>query len=71
MRWFSVPKMAVSLPLAILAAFSLVGINETGYTRSTAALEDIAHSQQTRAAVSLLLQNMLDAETGQRGYLLT
>lgn len=71
MPWFSVPKMAVSLPLAILAAFSLVGINETGYTRSTAALEDITHSQQTRAAVSQLLQNMLDAETGQRGYLLT
>ena len=71
MRWFSVPKMAVSLPLVILAAFALVGINETGYSRSTAALEDIAHSQQTRAAVSQLLQNMLDAETGQRGYLLT
>lgn len=71
MTWFSVPKMAVSLPLAILAAFSLVGINETGYSRSTAALEDISQSQRTRAAVSQLLQNMLDAETGQRGYLLT
>ena len=71
MRWFSVPKMAISLPLAILAALTLVGINETGYTRSSTALADISKSQQTRANVNQLLMYMLDAETGQRGFLLT
>jgi signal transduction histidine kinase/uncharacterized protein (UPF0297 family) len=71
MRWFAIPKMAISMPLAILAASVLIGINETGYNRSLKAAEDIMEAQQTRAAVNKLLQNMLDAETGQRGYLLT
>jgi signal transduction histidine kinase len=63
--------MAISMPLAILAACVLIGINETGYNRSITAAQDIMEAQQTRAAVNKLLQNMLDAETGQRGYLLT
>jgi len=71
MRWFAIPKMAISMPLAILAACVLIGINETGYNRSITAAQDIMEAQQTRAAVNKLLQNMLDAETGQRGYLLT
>ena len=71
MRWFSIPKMAISLPLAILAAVTLVGINETGYMRSSTALADISKSQQTRSDVNQLLMYMLDAETGQRGFLLT
>ncbi len=71
MRWFAIPKMAISMPLAILAACVLIGINETGHNRSITAAQDIMEAQQTRAAVNKLLQNMLDAETGQRGYLLT
>ena len=35
MRSFSMPKMAISLLLAILASVILIGINETGYNRST------------------------------------
>jgi signal transduction histidine kinase len=65
------PKMAISLPLAILAAVLLVGINETGYVRSVAALEDFTEAQQNTNQLSKLLQLMVDAETGQRGYLLT
>ena len=30
MRWFPMPKMAISLALALLAACILIGINETG-----------------------------------------
>lgn len=63
--------MAISLPLALLAACILIMINETGYNRSVAALDGMAQVQETRAAVNRLLQHMLDAETGQRGYLLT
>ncbi|RTD94307.1 CHASE3 domain-containing protein [Variovorax atrisoli] len=63
--------MAVSLLLAALAALALVGINEAGYRQSTRALADIDEAQQVRGTLNQLLQNMLDAETGQRGYLLT
>ncbi|KQP18219.1 CHASE3 domain-containing protein [Pseudorhodoferax sp. Leaf267] len=63
--------MAISLPLALLAASILIAINETGYNRSVAALNSMAQVQETRGAVNRLLQHMLDAETGQRGYLLT
>ena len=63
--------MALSLPMALLAAMVLVGINETGHMRSQDAVEQMTHGQDTRKAVNLLLQSMLDAETGQRGYLLT
>ncbi|MFT3720502.1 CHASE3 domain-containing protein [Pseudorhodoferax sp.] len=63
--------MAISLPLALLATVALIVINETGHSRAMEALASMSHVQQTRAAVTQLLQRMLDAETGQRGYLLT
>lgn len=77
MRWFSMPKfltspnMAISMVLAVVAAGVLIFINETGYKRSTAALDEIASASLTRGSLNKLLQHMLDAETGQRGYLLT
>lgn len=70
MRWTSLHKIAISLPLAVLAALALVGINEAGYQGSHIALAQLAHSQATHASVNRLLQSMLDAETGHRGYLL-
>jgi signal transduction histidine kinase len=66
-----VRKMALSLPTALLAGMVLVGINETGYNRSQDAVEQMAYGLTTRKDVSTLLKNMLDAESGQRGYLLT
>lgn len=71
MHWLAPPRMAVSLLLAALAALALVGINEAGYRQSTRALADIDEAQQVRGTLNKILQNMLDAETGQRGYLLT
>ncbi len=62
---------AVSLILAVLAAAVLIGINETGYRQSSDALDRIEESTRTRNAVNQLLQLVLDAETGSRGYLLT
>ncbi|EJE49243.1 signal transduction histidine kinase [Acidovorax sp. CF316] len=66
-----VRKMALSLPMALLAALVLVGINEVGHMRSQGAVTQMAHGQVTHGALNRLLQSMLDAETGQRGYLLT
>lgn len=71
MRWSQLRRLAISLPLAILAAVLLVGINEAGYKRSRDALADLSHIHNARTSISQLLQHMLDAETGLRGYLLT
>ena len=68
---FALPRVAISLILAVLAAAVLIGINETGHLQSTRALERIDQSARTRNTVHQLLQHMLDAETGSRGYLLT
>src|SRR6059058_5616385 len=57
--------------LALLAALVLIGINETGYRESSDALARIESSTRTRNEVNRLLQQMLDAETGSRGFLLT
>lgn len=71
MRSYSLPKMAIILALAVLAACVLIGINETGYNQSSGALDDIADAAKTRGSLNRLLQQVLDAETGSRGYLLT
>jgi signal transduction histidine kinase len=71
MRSFSMPRMAISLALALLAASILIGINETGYNQSAEALDEIAEASRSRASLNRVLQNVLDAETGSRGYLLT
>ena len=57
--------------MALLAAMVLVGINEVGHMRSQDAVEQLVQGLTTRSDVNKLLQSMLDAETGQRGYLLT
>jgi signal transduction histidine kinase len=67
----ALPRMAISLPLAVLAAFSLLTVNEVSFRQSTAAAANIEEAQKTRSTLNKLLQNLVDAETGQRGYLLT
>ena len=71
MKKMTLPKMAISLPLAVLAAFCLLTINEVSFRQSTAAAATIEQAQKTRSTLNRLMQNLLDAETGQRGYLLT
>lgn len=71
MRWLALPKMALSLLLATVAAAAAVGINEAGYAQSHRALAAVGEAQQERLALTTLMQNVVDAETGQRGYLLT
>jgi signal transduction histidine kinase len=71
LRFLHIRQLGVSLVLATLAACVLVGINEIGYSQSAQALDEIAQYTQTRSALSRLLQHVVDAETGSRGYLLT
>jgi signal transduction histidine kinase len=68
---FRSTRGAISLILALLAALVLIGINETGYQQSTDALDRIEQYTRTRNVVNRLLLQVLDAETGSRGYLLT
>jgi len=65
------PKIAISLPLAVLAVAGLIFINEASFRSSSEAVADIENAQLTRGALNDLKQTILDAETGQRGYLLT
>lgn len=71
MKKIALPRMAVSLPLAVLTAFGLLTVNEVSFRQSTAAAANIEQAQRTRSTLNKLMQNLLDAETGQRGYLLT
>ena len=71
MRWTNIRKIAVSLTIAIIAAVLMVSINEAGYTRSLHALDTLTKTQSNRAKINALMQQILDAETGLRGYLLT
>ncbi len=71
MRRLFFSKLVWSLGLALLATLVLVGINEAGYRQSSKALAEISQAQEARFAVNALLQDVLDAETGQRGYMLT
>ncbi len=71
MNFFSLPKMTISLPLAVLTVAGLIFINEASFRSSTNAVSDMQEAQLTRGALNDLKQTILDAETGQRGYLLT
>lgn len=71
MNWTKFRRMAISMPLAILAACLMIGISEFGYKQTNQSLSDLTHGYDTRTAVSTLMKDMLDAETGLRGYLLT
>ena len=63
--------MSISMLLAVLAATILIFINEASFHESTSATANTQEAQRSHVAVNKLLQNMLDAEAGQRGYLLT
>ena len=71
MKRFSIPKMAISLPLAIFAAAILISINEASFYESSQATAKIEEAELTRQSVGHLLRTMLDAESGTHGFLLT
>lgn len=71
MNWTKFRRMAISMPLAIFAACLMIGISEYGYKQTNQSLSNLTHVYDARTAVSTLMKDMLDAETGLRGYLLT
>jgi signal transduction histidine kinase len=64
-------RRGVVLALAAFGVALLIGVSEWGHWRSTAALSQLKATEAARGQVERLLRRMIDAETGQRGYLLT
>ena len=58
-------------PLACVAAAGMVFISEGSYWQSVETLDELASIQGARTGILRLQQNVLAAEAGQRGYLLT
>ena len=71
LAWLRQTKLTLALPMAVVAVAALIALNELGYRRSIESAESMSLQQLKRGELNFLLQNMLDAETGQRGYLLT
>ncbi len=61
----------VVFPLALLAAAAMIFVSEAAYKQSVNTLDRLVAATQAHASVLDLRKNILDAETGQRGYLLT
>jgi signal transduction histidine kinase/ActR/RegA family two-component response regulator len=59
--------LLIALPILFIFTLSKIFIS----SQADQSLQWVAHSQQVHAAVSRLLSVMQDAETGQRGFLLT
>ena len=64
-------RSAFAFPVALLAAMLMLGISESSYQRADKQLSRLGNMAQVRLELSRVLRRMTDAESGQRGYLLT
>ncbi len=62
---------SIAVVLIVLAAGALSWIAISSHELLNQTADMVTRAGQVNAAVSALLENMIDAETGQRGYLLT
>ena len=61
----------VAFPLAALAALAMLAISEASYQDATSSLDQLGDRGVARTKLNDLVKSLLDAETGERGYLLT
>jgi signal transduction histidine kinase len=61
----------IAFPLAALAALAMLAISEASYQDATSSLDKLGERATARAKLNSLVKSLLDAETGERGYLLT
>ena len=64
-------RNVIAFPLAALAALAMLAISEASYQDATASLDRLGDRGVARTKLNDLVKSLLDAETGQRGYLLT
>ncbi len=62
---------AIAFPMACIAALSLLVISESSYRRASSTLTVIGDMAAARVDIQSVWRSVIDAETGQRGYLLT
>lgn len=62
---------AATLPVAVLAALAVLGINEAAYRSSIESLDRLGERGVARQQIENVVRRLTDAETAQRGYLLT
>ena len=71
MKWNVGTKIGVGFGIA-LVIFTIVGaIAYRAVTQQTEAAHWVVHTQEVRILLNQLLSNLQDAETGQRGYVIT
>jgi signal transduction histidine kinase len=63
--------LTIIVPLLIASVIAILVANELSYRRSVAANVSLTSIIETRIAIQRLKELAIDAETGQRGYLLT
>ncbi len=61
----------IAFPLAALAALAMLAISEASYQDATSSLDRLGERATARSKLNELVKSVLDAESGQRGYLLT
>ncbi len=61
----------IAFPLAALAALAMLAISEASYQDATGALNSLGERAEARSRLDGLIKALLDAESGERGYLLT
>jgi signal transduction histidine kinase len=61
----------IAFPLAALAALAMLAISEASYQDATSSLDRLGERGTARSKLNDLVKSVLDAESGQRGYLLT
>src|SRR5678815_4381464 len=61
----------IAFPLAALAALAMLAISEASYQDATSSLNRLGERAEARSKLNDLVKTLLDAETGERGYLLT
>jgi len=72
MDWIALlGRRTLVFPLACAAALSMLFISESTYWQSVGTLDALGAMDGARGGVEGLQQSILDAESGQRGYLLT
>jgi signal transduction histidine kinase len=64
-------RTRLALWLAVAAAVVVIAINEIGHARATQTLQTLSERFERRLIVTRLWRQMLEAESGQRGFLLT
>ncbi len=64
-------RSAYAFPLACIAALVLLVISETSYRSASDSMHRLTSMAATRTEIQSLWRHLVDAETGQRGYLIT